>query len=73
MLKSLVPTRSSQDKEKFSCPFQSTDNVPEWKLALMVKFGIPLVWNTSGASVALSSVQAPFTSEFVGEKSQSTL
>jgi hypothetical protein len=23
-----------QDKEKFSCPFQSTDNFPEWKLAL---------------------------------------
>ena len=39
----------------------------------MVKFGIPLVWNTSGASVALSSEQAPFTSEIVGEKSQSTL
>jgi hypothetical protein len=32
-LKSLVPTQSSQDKEKFSCPFQSTDNFPEWKLA----------------------------------------
>ena len=34
MLKSLVPTQSSQDKEKFSCSFQSTDNFPEWKLAL---------------------------------------
>jgi hypothetical protein len=34
VLKSLVPTQSSQDKEKFSCPFQSMDNVPEWKLAL---------------------------------------
>jgi hypothetical protein len=33
VLKSLVPTQSSQDKEKFSCPFQSTDNFPEWKLA----------------------------------------
>jgi hypothetical protein len=22
----------AQDKEKFSCPFQSTDNFPEWKL-----------------------------------------
>ena len=33
MLKSLVPTESSQDKGKFSCPFQSTDNFPEWKLA----------------------------------------
>jgi hypothetical protein len=21
-------------KERFSCPFQSTDNFPEWKLAL---------------------------------------
>jgi hypothetical protein len=31
VLKSLVPTQSSQDKEKFSCPFQSTDNFPEWK------------------------------------------
>jgi hypothetical protein len=34
VLKSLVPTQSSQDKEKLSCPFQSTDNFPEWKLAL---------------------------------------
>ena len=34
VLKSVVPTQSSQDKEKFSCPFQSTDNFPEWKLAL---------------------------------------
>jgi hypothetical protein len=33
VLKSLVPTQSSQDKEKFSCPFQSTDNFPQWKLA----------------------------------------
>jgi hypothetical protein len=33
VLKSLVSTQSSQDKEKFSCPFQSTDNFPEWKLA----------------------------------------
>jgi hypothetical protein len=33
VLKSLVPTQSSQDKEKFTCPFQSTDNFPEWKLA----------------------------------------
>jgi hypothetical protein len=33
LLKSLVSTQSSQDKEKFSCPFQSTDNFPEWKLA----------------------------------------
>ena len=36
-LKSLVPTQSSQNKEnkeKFSCPFQSTDNFLEWKLAL---------------------------------------
>jgi hypothetical protein len=33
VLKSLVPTQSSQDKEKLSCPFQSTDNFPEWKLA----------------------------------------
>jgi hypothetical protein len=33
VLKSLVPTQSSQDKEKFSCPFQSTDNFPGWKLA----------------------------------------
>jgi hypothetical protein len=32
--KSLVPTQSSQDKENFSCPFQPTDNFPEWKLAL---------------------------------------
>jgi hypothetical protein len=31
-----VPTQSSQDKEKFSCPFQSRDNFPEWKLAFMV-------------------------------------
>ena len=29
----IVPTQSSQDKEKFSCPFQYTDNFPEWKLA----------------------------------------
>jgi hypothetical protein len=36
VLKSLVPTQSSQDKEKFSCPFQSTDNFPEWKLAFTV-------------------------------------
>ena len=35
VLKSLVPTQSSQDKEKLSCPFQSTDNFPKWKLALM--------------------------------------
>ena len=34
VLKSLVPTQSSQDKEIFYCPFQSTDNFPEWKLAL---------------------------------------
>ena len=33
VLKSSVPTQSSQDEEKFSCPFQSTDNFPEWKLA----------------------------------------
>jgi hypothetical protein len=33
VLKSLVPTQSSQDKEKFSCLFQSADNFPEWKLA----------------------------------------
>ena len=33
VLKSLVPTQSSEDKEKLSCPFQSTDNFPEWKLA----------------------------------------
>jgi hypothetical protein len=33
VLKSLVPTQSSQDKENLSCPFQSTDNFPEWKLA----------------------------------------
>ena len=32
-LKILVPTQSSQDKEKISCPFQSTVNFPEWKLA----------------------------------------
>jgi hypothetical protein len=32
VLKSLVPTQNSQDKEKLSCPFQSTDNFPEWKL-----------------------------------------
>jgi hypothetical protein len=32
VLKSLVPAQSSQDKEKLSCPFQSTDNFPEWKL-----------------------------------------
>ena len=39
-LKSLVPTQSSQDKEKFSCPFQSTaDNFPEWKLALTGPLG----------------------------------
>jgi hypothetical protein len=31
--KSLVPTQSSQDKETFSCPFQTTDHFPEWKLA----------------------------------------
>jgi hypothetical protein len=36
VLKSLVPTQSSQDKEKLSCPFQSTDNFPEWKLAFNV-------------------------------------
>jgi hypothetical protein len=24
----IAPTQSSQDKEKFSCPFQSTDNFP---------------------------------------------
>jgi hypothetical protein len=30
VLKSLVPTQSSQDKEKLTCPFQSTDNFPEW-------------------------------------------
>jgi hypothetical protein len=35
VLKSLVPTQSSQDKEKCSCPFQSTDNFPEWKLAFI--------------------------------------
>jgi hypothetical protein len=29
----MVPTQSSQDKEKLSCPFQCTDNFPEWKLA----------------------------------------
>jgi hypothetical protein len=29
VLKSLVPTQSSQDEEKFSCPFESTDNFPE--------------------------------------------
>jgi hypothetical protein len=34
VLKPLFPTQSSQDKEQFSCPFQSTDNFPEWKLAL---------------------------------------
>jgi hypothetical protein len=33
VLKSLVPTQSPQDKENFSCLFQSTDNSPEWKLA----------------------------------------
>jgi hypothetical protein len=33
VLKSLVPTQSSQDKEKLTCPFQSTDTFPEWKLA----------------------------------------
>ena len=37
VLKSLVPTQSSQDKGKFSCPFQSMDNFPEWKLALINK------------------------------------
>jgi hypothetical protein len=37
VLKSLVPTQSSQDKEKFSCPFQSTDNFLEWKLAFIAK------------------------------------
>ena len=36
VIKSLVPTESSQHKEKFSCPFQSTDNFPEWKLALRI-------------------------------------
>jgi hypothetical protein len=36
-VKSLVPTQSSQDKEKFSCPLQSTDNFPEWKLAFNIK------------------------------------
>jgi hypothetical protein len=30
--------QSSQDKEKFSCPFQSTDNFPEWKLAFKTNF-----------------------------------
>jgi hypothetical protein len=35
VLKSVVPTQSSQDNEKCSCPFQSTDNFPEWKFALM--------------------------------------
>jgi hypothetical protein len=35
VFKSLVPTQSLQDKEIFSCPFQSTDNFPEWKLALL--------------------------------------
>ena len=33
VLKSVL-TQSSQDKENLSCPFQSTDNFPEWKLAL---------------------------------------
>jgi hypothetical protein len=32
VLKSLVPTQSSQDKE-----IQSTENFPEWKLAFIVK------------------------------------
>jgi hypothetical protein len=37
VLKSLVPTQSSQT-EKLSCPFQSTDNFPEWKLAFSHMF-----------------------------------
>ena len=41
VLKSLVPTQSSQDKEKFSCPFQSTDNFPEWKLAFSRNINSP--------------------------------
>jgi hypothetical protein len=36
VLKPLVPTQSLQDKEKLSCPFQSTDNFPEWKIAFNV-------------------------------------
>ena len=36
VLKSLVPTLSSQDKEKFTCQFQSTANFPGWKLAFGV-------------------------------------
>jgi hypothetical protein len=32
LLKSLVPTQNSQDKENFF-PFQSADNFREWKLA----------------------------------------
>jgi hypothetical protein len=35
VLKSIVPTLSLQDEEKFSCSFQSTDNFPQWKLAVM--------------------------------------
>jgi hypothetical protein len=41
VLKSLVPTQSSQDKENFSCPFQSTDNFPEWKLAFRRGLAVP--------------------------------
>ena len=34
-VKVISSRQSSQDKEKISCQFQSTENFPEWKLVLI--------------------------------------
>jgi hypothetical protein len=58
VLKSLVPTQSSQDKEKLSCPFQSTDNFPEWKLAFRQSLKTR-VWSRSIATMEGSVPNPP--------------
>jgi hypothetical protein len=59
VLKSLVPTQSSQDEEKFSCPFESTDNFPEpFHIPITCHIIFSLLYGYKFWTVNLDSVSA---------------
>jgi hypothetical protein len=75
-VKVISSRQSSQDNEKFSCPFQSTENFPEWKLVLidltdyfLLPNGLVFVSNTYSCFV-LSRVENDFVIEPKNSKKQ---